>query len=96
MRPLTTKQTVFGVVAFFGTVLSVFANMALGMKGRQGPLAPDIQKGLIVPFNEHGLVHYVSRSFDMWTNWAIEAQALFMLMMAAVVVWVIATRKQAS
>lgn len=94
MRPLTTKQIVLGFVAFFGTICSVLANAALSMKGEQGPLAPDVRAGLVAPFYDHGTVHYVSRSLDMWTHRTAEAQMLFMLMLAAVAVWVIATRKQ--
>jgi hypothetical protein len=87
--PLTTKQAVAGAIAFFGLIISVGANLAIGLTGIRGPLTPDPSRGLVVPFHDHDIVHYVTRTFDMWSGIAAGAQFLFMVLLALVVASVV-------
>jgi hypothetical protein len=32
------------------------------------PLSPDPAHGIIVPFNNHGVIHYISRSLSLWLD----------------------------
>lgn len=67
----TTLKTIFilsclGVLIYWG-----IATIYYGIMLSQAPLAPDPARGLVVPYNSHGTIHYFTAAqlaFRHWTT----------------------------
>jgi hypothetical protein len=92
IRPLTTVSAIGFVVAFFGFVASVGANLACSFSVEHAPTRPDPARGIIVPISIRSGTHYVSRDFAAFSSTAMKAQGLFMILGGAVGVSILVRR----
>jgi hypothetical protein len=56
------------LIALFGIVCCLVVSFGESLAALHGPRSPNFARGLIVPFNNHGDVHYMSRARAMWLD----------------------------
>jgi hypothetical protein len=60
----TLARAVF-IVAMTGTVSAVLIGIRANLTATHGPLVPDVQHGLTVPYNNHGTTRYISETHSI-------------------------------
>jgi hypothetical protein len=79
----------FGVsmMLFAGAGGSLLANFKMLDIAYQGPLNPDPVRGLVVPINNHGTNHFMTRDLSFWIDVSFWCFFSFFVCLFALTAW---------
>jgi hypothetical protein len=66
------------VVAICGTLSCLLTMLGEAIRATRAPLKPDASHGIVVPFNNHGEIHYISHSHSVWLNLSTDLYPMFL------------------
>lgn len=65
-RDFTKAEGISVVIGILGFVTCFGTLMLLHSFAVKGPLTPDVVHGLVTPYNNHGVIHYVTPELSAW------------------------------
>ena len=67
-RPFTKGESVVAGIGVVGFFLSFVTLLVLHGVAVHGPLSPDPVHGLVMPYNNHGVIHYITNELSIWID----------------------------
>ena len=59
-------RSVVSIVGFGGAMVCFAIGIVEAISASHGPLTPAFAQGLVIPFNNHGTIHYISHTHQVW------------------------------